>query len=147
MSTTDTKAALWRSLSLLMQNRWGGVQLRRLAREADLGPATVLRIKAQDTAVTLDTLEAVASVFQVEPWTLIAPGGASGQLPLMCLSAEALDLAMTLDEATEKTRKAQAYALAMHAIRAVSARSERHTSTDGEQEHDAQPIRPPRTTT
>jgi transcriptional regulator with XRE-family HTH domain len=144
MSASEPKAALWLSLCHLMQHRWGGVQLRRLAREAGLGPATVLRIKGQDTAVTLDTLEAVAAVFQVEPWQLIAPRGPSGNLPLMKLSAEGLDLAMTLDSVAEPSRKAQAYALAMHALMAMSSPGSRHSSPAAEPEPDAQPIQQPR---
>lgn len=101
-----------------MRERWGGVEnLRRLAREAELSPATAMRIKSQQTAVGLDVLDRVAAVFDVEPWELLAPKNNASTLRL--LSPEALDVAMSLDALRDPLRRAKAYALTMHAIRAL----------------------------
>lgn len=73
MDNTDTKAVLWANAQALMKREWGKVNLTRLAREADFGPATATRIKLAQTSVGLDVIESIAKVFGTEPWQLLAP--------------------------------------------------------------------------
>ena len=75
------QADFWQNVSALMHARWGKENLTRLAKEARLGPATVVRIKGMETSVTIGTVAAIADVFGVRPWHLLAPGLDPADLP------------------------------------------------------------------
>ena len=66
----------------------------------------------------------------------------------MRLSAEALDLAESLDAIADPRKRSQAYALAMHALRAIDARADSAKASDAASSADSarapQPRRRPR---
>jgi hypothetical protein len=70
----DLKRVLWDNLVALMCKHWGGENLTRLAREAECGPGTASRIKAQETSVGIDVLTKLAGPFDLQPWQLLVPG-------------------------------------------------------------------------
>ncbi len=74
MKKIDSKLVLWQNVSALMTDRYGRENLTRLASEAKIGPGTVSRIKAHETSVGLDVVEALARLFKIEPWQLLVPG-------------------------------------------------------------------------
>ena len=74
MSAIDCRQVLWTNVSALMRHHWSVENLNRLAREANIGPATAQRIKQQQTAVGIDVLQRVAACFGIEAWQLLVPG-------------------------------------------------------------------------
>lgn len=74
MSAIDSRRVLWASVSALMRHHWERENLNRLAREAGIGPATCVRLKAQETSVGLEVVDRIAAVFGVESWQLFVPG-------------------------------------------------------------------------
>lgn len=74
MSQIDNHATLWSNVRALMIEHWGKVNLNRLARDCEIGPATVVRIKEQNTSVGLETMEKIADHFGVAVWQLLVPG-------------------------------------------------------------------------
>lgn len=74
MSAIDSRRVLWASVSKLMAHHWQGENLNRLAREAGVGPASCVRLKAQQTSVGLELVDKIAQVFGVETWQLFVPG-------------------------------------------------------------------------
>lgn len=73
MQSTDVRKLLWENVAALMRYHWREENLNRLARAADLSPATAHRLKRQESSVGLDVIEAVAKVFRVKPWQLLQP--------------------------------------------------------------------------
>jgi len=71
--TYDLKKILWENVAALMEQRWGGENLKRLAREAGIGTGTVSRIKDQETSVGTDVVEKIATLFRVPPMVLLMP--------------------------------------------------------------------------
>jgi len=53
----------------------------QVAETAKVGRNTVKRLYLAQTGVTLDTLEAVASVFDAYPWQLLVEGMRPGEMP------------------------------------------------------------------
>ncbi len=115
----DTKVALWRNLSTAMTRRYGRENLTRLAREAEVGPATLWRIKDRSTSVGTDVLERIAKALGTQPWALLIPE-IEGQPPHTAFSGQALDLAESLDSIRSDRLRAQAFDLASHAIHAIA---------------------------
>ena len=107
---------VWAAMAAVMQRKWGAPAIRRLARESGVSAATISRIKAGETSFGLDVLMSVADALHVEAWQLLAPSGAQGAERF---SPQASDLARSLDQIQDQFKRAQAYALAMHAIQAV----------------------------
>lgn len=70
----DPRAVLWENVHALMKHHWGKENLTRLSREAKIGPVSASRIKAAQTSVGLDVVDAVAAVFELELWQLLIPG-------------------------------------------------------------------------
>jgi hypothetical protein len=68
-----SREVLWRSVSALMQKHYGKESLGRFAKDCGIGPATMTRIKAQDTSIGVDILDSIASHFHLEPWELLVP--------------------------------------------------------------------------
>jgi hypothetical protein len=73
MAVLDLKKVLWDSVSALMEEKWGGENLTRLAREGKLGPGTAQRLKEQKTSVGLDIVQKIACLFKVAPHQLLVP--------------------------------------------------------------------------
>lgn len=71
-----------------MESHWGAVNLNQLAREAGIGPASVTRIKNQETSIGIDLLEKLASIFDLQPWQLLVPGLNPGNLPVLSVGGE-----------------------------------------------------------
>ena len=108
------KSTLWASLEKLMLTHWGKKNVTRLAREADMGLATVSRLQANDpaTSLGLDKVEKLGAVFGVPPWLLLDPAfdpSADGAKPL---SAKAIALARAFDQITDQLQQDRAYAMA-----------------------------------
>jgi plasmid maintenance system antidote protein VapI len=74
MGQLDTNATLWMNLQALMLKHWGEENINRLARECQVGPATVQRIKDQRTSVGLEVLDKIANNFNLSVWQLLVPG-------------------------------------------------------------------------
>jgi hypothetical protein len=70
----DLRIILWQNLDALMHHHWGKANLNRLAREGGFPPATSTNLKKCKTYVQLDTLQKLALVFNVEPWSLLIDG-------------------------------------------------------------------------
>lgn len=83
MSAIDSRRIVWASISALMLKHWGEENLNRLARAAKVGPATVVRIKGQQTSVGLEVLDKIADVFGVHTWQLLVPGMDPEKLPTL----------------------------------------------------------------
>jgi hypothetical protein len=83
MGSINTNATLWANTQALMVNRWGEVNLNRLARECKIGPGTAARIKDQKTSVGLEVLEKIADNFSVAVWQLMVPGMDPAALPAL----------------------------------------------------------------
>jgi hypothetical protein len=70
MPLSPTKNHLLRNVDALMVHHWGKVNKSKLRELAHVGQGTYDRI-ADGTSIGLDTLEAIAAVFKVEPWQLL----------------------------------------------------------------------------
>lgn len=82
------KRVIWENLTALMESHWGAVNLNQLAREAGIGPASVTRIKNQETSIGIDVLEKLASIFDLQPWQLLVPGLNPGNLPVLSVGGK-----------------------------------------------------------
>lgn len=89
MKKPDSKLVLWENVSALMKAKYGRENLTRLAAEAKVGPGTVSRIKAHETSVGIDVVEAIARIFKVEPWQLLVPGLDVADLPAVSIGSAA----------------------------------------------------------
>lgn len=76
----DTKKTLWENVRALMIMKYGEENPWRTSHDANIGPATMTRIKEQRTSVGVDTLEKLATLFKVEPWQLLVPGAGNQEL-------------------------------------------------------------------
>lgn len=112
----DSRKPLWVNISLLMQERYGGENLSRLAREAVVSPATASRLKAQQTSVGLETIDRLAEYFNVKPHQLIEPNFDPAATPGATLSPLAADLAQALDNIKDPIQHQRLYALALQII-------------------------------
>ena len=79
MRTKTSREVLWDNVHTLMVQHYGKENLTRLSREAHLGPATVSRIKEQQTSIGVDVLDSLAKLFNVQPWRLLCPSLGEGQ--------------------------------------------------------------------
>lgn len=85
----DLRLILWHNVSALMRASWGRENLTRLSKKAGLGPGTVSRLKACETHVQTDTLDAIASVFELHAWQLLVPNIEPGNAPVLQLASPA----------------------------------------------------------
>ncbi|OFZ67942.1 MAG: hypothetical protein A2V79_05480 [Betaproteobacteria bacterium RBG_16_56_24] len=69
----DCKKILWENVSLLMHQHYGKENLTQCADDSGVGPGTMSRIKAQETSVGIDTIEKLATLFNVQPYELMIP--------------------------------------------------------------------------
>ncbi len=106
---TDPRKVLWQNLATLMTSRWGEVNKRRLAREAEIGETTMKRIVAADDSIGLEVINRLARVFRVPVWCLLK-AGAFGDQAEPHFSDTALDIAQMFED-LPVARKPRAYAL------------------------------------
>lgn len=75
---------LWQNVKALMTHVYGKENLNKLAADAGFSPGTSSRIKEQQTAVRLSTLDKLAHAFKtlkVQPWQLLVPDLDPARLP------------------------------------------------------------------
>jgi hypothetical protein len=97
-------SVIWKNLEDLMTARWGGPNLRRLAREAGIGPATMARLKLKDQNLGVEMLVKLGRPFRRQAWELLSPN-------LGGYSAEAAEIAAAFDELADEQKRRRAYAL------------------------------------
>lgn len=85
----DSRRILWANLSALMTHRWGGENLTRLSREAEIGPGSCSRIKAMQTSVGLEIIDKIAALFSLETWQLFVPNLDPKSPPVIAPMSEA----------------------------------------------------------
>lgn len=71
-----------------MQKHYGREMLGRFAKDCGIGPATMTRIKAQDTSVGVDILDSIAKHFNLQPWELLVPTFDPGNRPTLAPISE-----------------------------------------------------------
>ncbi|GAB3367393.1 MULTISPECIES: helix-turn-helix domain-containing protein [Giesbergeria] len=112
----NTKQNLWRSLELLMQRHYGGVNLNRLSRESGVGLGTVARLRSDETSIGLDKLDKLAATFGVAPWDLLRPDFDPAATCIERLSPIAVELGRTLDSIDDPLLQNRAYVVALGAL-------------------------------
>lgn len=112
----NTKQNLWRSLELLMERHYGGVNINRLSRESGVGLGTVARLKSLDSSIGLDKLDRLAETFGVVPWDLLRPDFDPAATCIERLSPMAVELGRTLDSIEDPLLQNSAYAVALGAL-------------------------------
>lgn len=113
---TDSNKLLWNNLTVLMQSKWGGENLNRLARECGISPGTASRLKAQNTSVGSDTLDKIAAHFGIAPHQLLDPNFNSTHIPQATLSPMAMELGRMLDAIPTTALQEKAYSLASNVL-------------------------------
>ena len=113
----DSKSAVWVSVEKLMLDRWGRVNLSRMARESGLALGTASRLQHgnDDGSIGLDKVEKIAALFNVEPWQLLDPNFDPKKSPVG-LSSQARELASAFDRITDQAARARAYALCQQVL-------------------------------
>lgn len=132
MLLKDSKLILWENVQTLMTKRYGKKNLGKFATDCGIGAASMTRIKAAKTSVGVDTIEAIAREFKLQPWQILVDGlvadtppalageglatgegeknqsdrQAAGKIP--GYSVEALLLAWLLDQVKDKLDKKKA---------------------------------------
>jgi hypothetical protein len=101
MKPPELKAVLWENVLSLMRHHWGAENLTRLAREASVSPGTASRIKAQQTSIGLEVVQAVADVWGIPPWVLLVPHLDPANPPTGYMSSAEAALYKRLREAAE----------------------------------------------
>jgi len=74
MDQIDERKILWENVSALMRLRYKSENMSRLAAEAHVGPATMTRIKEQQTSIGTEALGKIAGALRVKAWQLLYPG-------------------------------------------------------------------------
>jgi len=74
MSQSVINQTLWTNIAALMQIRYGKENLGKLAADAHIGPATMTRIKEQQTSIGTEKLDQIAAALAVQSWQLLCPG-------------------------------------------------------------------------
>lgn len=113
---TDSNKLLWNNLTALMQSKWGGENLNRLARECGIGTGTAYRLKAQKTSVGLDNLDKIADHFGIAPYQLLDPNFNPIHTPQTALSPMAMELGRLLDAIPTTALQEKAYSLAFNVL-------------------------------
>lgn len=139
MTIKNSKLILWENVLTLMAKRYGKENLGKFAADCGIGAASMTRIKLAKTSIGVDTIEAIAREFKLQPWQILVDGldadtppalaveglatgegkknqsdsQATGKIP--GYSGEALLLAWLLDQVQDKLdkKKAEAYASAI----------------------------------
>lgn len=71
---SELKAVLSENLKILLG---GKPDFAKLGKAAGIGRNTVIRAYKAENAATVDTIEALAEVMDIQPWLLLMRGGAS----------------------------------------------------------------------
>jgi hypothetical protein len=85
----DPRRILWENVRALMQHHWQGENLTRLANEAGVGPGTASRLKACETYPQINTIDAIAAVFDLAGWQLMVPGIEPSNPPVLLAASPA----------------------------------------------------------
>lgn len=114
----DSRQQLWSNLSALMKLRYGKENLNRLAKDPQVSPGTIFRIKEQRTSVGLDVLDKLAYGIGVNPENLISPffDPLTSKSTPQNLSHQAQEIASALAAIQDKQVQAQAYSLAKQVV-------------------------------
>lgn len=83
----DTRLVLWANVRALMKHQWGKENLTRLAAASGVGPGTVSRMKACETYLQLDTIAAIAGVFELAVWQILVPGLEPSNPPVLAAAS------------------------------------------------------------
>ena len=78
-----TRDVLAENLNLLMGAFPSLDSNPKLARKAKLGIGTIARVRNSDAAANLDTLDKLASCFDLQPWQMLVPGLDPKRLPVL----------------------------------------------------------------
>lgn len=78
-----TRDVLAENLNLLMGAFPSLDSNPKLARKAKLGIGTIARVRNSDAAANLDTLDKLASCFDLQPWQMLVPGLDPKHLPVL----------------------------------------------------------------
>jgi len=97
-----SKRVLWRNVSLCMREKYGRENITRLSKEAQVGPATIHRIKTAETSVGLEVLDRIAAVFELEPWHLLVPSFDPKNPPVVSLSRAEREFYERMKDAANK---------------------------------------------
>ncbi len=71
--STSLRDIIGKNLTELMKSDMSLNTLDKVATKSGVGRGTVDRMKKADVAVTVDTLEAIANTFKLQPWQLLIP--------------------------------------------------------------------------
>lgn len=86
-----TRDVLAQNIRKLLADEQGG--MRAISDRIGVGEGTLSRVKAGSHAATVDTLDALAKYFHLEPWQLLCPAFEKGNPPLLAqVSAQQLEL-------------------------------------------------------
>jgi hypothetical protein len=69
----NVKKVLWDNVRALMIEKYGVENLNQLSRDANIAPASVMRIKDARTSVGIDIIDRVAKVFRLPAYALLVP--------------------------------------------------------------------------
>lgn len=69
----DGKQILWENVKALMDHHYGGENLGKFATKTKVAPATMTRLKKQQTSIGIEIVEAFAKPFGLEAWQLLVP--------------------------------------------------------------------------
>jgi hypothetical protein len=73
MSEIDYREVVWENVAALMRYHWGRENLLKLGTDSGISPGGAARLKKKETHVQINTLEKVASLWQLQPWHLLIP--------------------------------------------------------------------------
>ena len=90
----DPKLILWSNVSALMIDRYGKINMQRLAQAAGVGIASIQRMRDENTSK-------VAGAFDLLPWQLLFPNLNPKNPPVLCITEEERALYARLQVAAE----------------------------------------------
>lgn len=85
-SLPDSKEILWQNVRSLMNVKYGRDNLWQFCKFVGIGHGTGSRIKEQQTAVGIDTLQAIADKFDLQVWHLLLPNLDPKNPPVVLIS-------------------------------------------------------------
>lgn len=97
----DPKLILWSNVSALMIDRYGKINMQRLAQAAGVGIASIQRMRDENTSIGIDIVAKVAGAFDLLPWQLLFPNLNPKNPPVLCITEEERALYARLQVAAE----------------------------------------------
>lgn len=77
------RAVLARNLKALMESKIGPTSEMALGRKAGVAQATIGRIKREEVAASIETVEQLATAYGLQPWQLLVAGMDPGNPPVL----------------------------------------------------------------